>query len=158
MKDFDKISNDFREVTYILEDFAQSFDEEYLVQFGTDFEADTIDDTIYYTIAIVDKGAQTFRANFEKRFPVAKDFDIFTLSFLHELGHLETEWDMENDTQQRNKIRGLKDAEKYYNLHNEKIATDWAGEYLTDHYLTAKALEERCLKIIKRILEKYPDE
>jgi hypothetical protein len=158
MNAFEQIANDFQEVTSILEAFAQTFDEEYLVQFGSDFQADNMEETIYYTIAIVDEGAKSFRANFEKRFPVAKDFDIFTLSFLHELGHLETEWDMVDDIKQRNEIRGLKDSERYYNLHNEKIATDWAGEYLTDHYTTAKALENKCLKIIKQVWEKYPDE
>lgn len=157
MVSFKDVQAMFAEATYILDDFVKEFDEEYVVVMGSDFQADNIEETIYYAIAMMDEGAKSFRANFEKRFPVAKDFDIFTLSFLHELGHLETEWDMVDDTKERNKIKGEKDSEKYYALHNERIATDWAGEYLNDHYFTAKALEEKVLTAIKKVLDKIPD-
>lgn len=157
MTDFERIVNDFAEVTALLNGFVKDFDEEYTVAMGADFQADDTEETIYYAIAIVDEGATSFRANFEKRFPIAKDFDIFTLSFMHELGHLETEWDMVDDVQERNEIKGLKDSEKYYNLHNERIATDWAGEYLTAHHKTMKAWEEKILKVFKKVLDKYPD-
>lgn len=158
MTEFERITKDFAEVTALLNAFVHDFDEEYSVVMGTDFQADNIEDKIYYAIAIMDKGATSFKANFEKRFPVAKDFDIFTLSFMHELGHLETEWDMVDDTQERNEIKGLKDAERYYALHNERIATDWAGKYLTAHHEAMKAWEEKILKMFKKVLDEYPDE
>lgn len=157
MTDFDRTANDFAEVTALLNSFVKDFDEEYTVAMGTDFQADDTEETIYYAVAVMDEGAASFRTDFEKRFPIAKDFDIFTLSFMHELGHLETEWDMVDDMQERNEIKGLKDSEKYYSLHNERIATDWAGEYLTAHHETMKAWEEKILKVFKKVLDKYPD-
>jgi hypothetical protein len=157
MTTFERIANDFHTVTDLLNAFVQTFDEEYSVELGPDFEADDIEEKIFYAVAIMDAGATSFRANFIKRYPLCASFDIFTLSFMHELGHLETEWDTVDDTRERKKIKGLKDAEKYYALHNERIATDWAGEYLTENYDSMKAWESKILEAFKKILDKYPN-
>ena len=160
MTKIEMIEKDFEPVTAELAAFARTFDEEYSVQLGADFEA-VDDEMIVYAIAMSDEGATTFRADFIRRFPACADFDIFTLSFMHELGHLETAWDMVDDVKQREAIHAMTDKVKayrrYYALHNERIATDWAGDYLTEHHETMKAWEEKILRILKKVLDKYPD-
>ena len=154
---WEQIKQDFSPVTTILTAFAQKFDEEYSVELSSDWQADNISETIFWTFVMCESGAVSFRENFVRRFPVCADFDTFTLSFMHELGHLETEWDMVDDVKERNQIKGERDSEKYYNLYNERIATDWAGEYLTAHHDTMKTWEEKILEILKKVLDKYPD-
>ena len=73
---------------------------------------------------------------------------------MHELGHLETEWDMVDDTEERNKIT---DNATYFQLYNERIATDWAGEYLTDHKAEMQMLERQILTEIHKIWQSIPD-
>lgn len=150
----------FSPVTAILSDFVHTFDEEYSVEVGADFEA-VDDEKIVYAIAQVERGAESFRADFLRRFPVCAVFDIFTLSFMHELGHLETAWDMVDDVKQRNAINAMTDKAKadrrYYALHNERIATDWAGEYLTEHLVEMQEMEHKILGIFAEIWAKIPD-
>lgn len=156
-----EIRTDFAPVTDLLTDFVRSFDEEYSVELGSDFEA-VDDEKIVYAIAMIDEEARNFAENFVARFPACAVFDIFTLSFMHELGHLETAWDMVDDVAQRNKLRKMTDKKKacalYYRLHNERIATDWAGEYLTAHLGEMVGFEKKILGLLKKVLDKYPDE
>lgn len=156
-----QIRNDFAPVTDALSAFVRTFDEEYSVELGSDFEA-VDDEKIVYAIAMMDEEARSFAENFVSRFPACAVFDIFTLSFFHELGHLETAWDMVDDVAQRNKLRKMTDKKKacalYYRLHNERIATDWAGEYLTAHLAEMVELEKKILGLLKKVLDKYPDE
>ncbi len=155
-----EIRNDFSPLTDLLAAFVRTFDEEYSVELGADFEA-VDDEKIVYAIAMVDDGATSFRENFVKRFPACAVFDIFTLSFMHELGHLETSWNMVNDVAQRNAIHAMTDKvkayRKYYALHNERIATDWAGEYLTDHLVEMQEWEAKILAVLRSVWAKYPD-
>lgn len=160
MTAIEMIENDFAPVTETLSAFVRTFDEEYSVELGADFEA-VDDEKIVYAIAMMDEGATSFRENFVKRFPACGVFDIFTLSFMHELGHLETAWDMVDDVKQRKAIHAMTDKEKayrrYYALHNERIATDWAGDYLTAHLAEMLAFEKKVLEIFRKVLDKYPD-
>ena len=158
MTGFEKVTADFAPVTAVLTEFVQTFDVDYSVELAPDFEADNITDTIKYAVAMMESGAIAFRNNFIKRFPLCADFDIFTLSFMHELGHLETEWDMVDDTIKRIALHKSGDEEAYFNLHNEKIATDWAGEYLTENHDDMKNWEAKVLALLKEVLDTYPDE
>lgn len=145
---------DFAPITAELEKFVKTFDEEYSVALNSDFQSDSIEMRVYYTFAMIDKSAKAFRANFVQRFPACADFDVFTLSFFHELGHLEMDWASIDDANERNTI---KDDETYFALYNETIATDWAGEYLTEHHDEMKLWEEKILRMFKKVLDKYPD-
>jgi len=155
-----QIRKDFRPVTHALTAFVQTFDKDYSCELGADFEA-VNDEVVVYTIAMPDEGAVSFRNDFINRFPSCSDFDIFTLSFMHELGHLETSWDIVNDIKEREAIHRMKNKvkayRKYYALHNEKIATDWAGNYLTENHDEMKKWEKKILKALKKVLDKYPD-
>ena len=118
---------------------VKSVDEDYDCEMGSDFCVYLDEDLIHWSLLYRDECGTAFYNNFIKRFPRAKGFGLFTLSLLHELGHLETEWDMEDD------IAIDADAlsnEDYFALHNEKIATDWAGEYLITHYDEVFAFDE----------------
>jgi hypothetical protein len=144
----------FDSVTEVLADFVRTFDEEYTVALSGDFMADNIEECIYYAPMSPAESGEAFRQNFIKRFPVCKAFSLFMLSFMHELGHLETEWDMVDDTDERN---ATKDNETYFALHNEKIATDWAGEYLTDHFSEMVEFDRELLEILGDIWASIPD-
>ena len=156
------VAKDFVSVTRILNQFIRQFDPDYSCTVGADFEAWNNEYKIIYAIALPDACAISFQADFIRRFPQCADFNIFTLSFLHELGHLETEWDMIDDVTERIAIHHIKDQDlrdrKYYALHNERIATDWAGEYLTENHDEMKLWEEKVLAKIKKVLDKLIDE
>ena len=144
----------FATVTALLTDFVRMFDEEYTVELHTDFDANNITEIIGYAVAMPEASTKAFTENFIKRYPACKCFNAFTLSFMHELGHLETEWDMVDDTAERNEVT---DNETYFNLFNERIATDWAGEYLTENKEDMLMLEKQILTEIHKVWEKIPD-
>lgn len=144
----------FAPVTAMLNDFIQMFDEEYTVEFAHKFCADNIQEIVYYTVVLPKDSIDEFTTDFIKRFPACACFSEFMLSFMHELGHLETEWDMVDDTEERNAIT---DNATYFQLYNERIATDWAGEYLTDHKAEMQMLERQILTEIHKIWQSIPD-
>lgn len=160
MTNYEAIKADFEPITQELIAFVRAFDEEYTCELGSDFEA--VDDVkIMYAVAVLDYAAKSFYENFVQRFPACADFDIFVLSFMHELGHLETAWEMVDDCEEREIISAMNNIEKayrkYYALYNETIATDWAGEYLTAHHEAMKTWEKKILSMFKKVLDKYPD-
>lgn len=154
MTGFEKATALFAPVTALLTDFVQMFDEEYSVALQPKFEANITTEVIGYAVAVPEAATEAFVIDFLKRFPSCKCFHSFTLSFMHELGHLETEWDMVDDTDERNEIT---DNETYFTLHNERIATDWAGEYLTDHKDEMLMIEKQILTELHKVWEKIPD-
>ena len=144
----------FATVTALLNDFIQMFDEEYTVELAHKFCADNIQEVVYYTVVMPKDSVDEFTTDFIKRFPACSCFSEFMLYFMHELGHLETEWDMVDDTEERNKIT---DNATYFQLYNERIATDWAGEYLTEHKDEMQMLERQILTEIRKIWQSIPD-
>ena len=129
-----------------IQSFLLTIDEEYTCEMGKDFCAYTDLDMINWSIIYTDKSGINFYNNFINRFPIAKNFNLFTLSILHEIGHLETENEMYDDTNIN--IDKLTDNQ-YFALHNEKIATDWAGEWIENNFDKAKKINT----ILTNILE-----
>ena len=113
-----------------LNNLLEQIDEEYSAIQGDTFEADTEEDTIYFALT---NERDAFYEDFTSRFPLASAFEPFTLSVLHEIGHLETEAEAVDDIDERNAI--TTEAE-YFALYNEAIATDWAGFFIEDNYET----------------------
>lgn len=152
------IKRDFAPVTKALNAFVRKFDEEYSCTLGPAFEAIN-DEIIIYTVMVCDNTALSFRNDFIKRFPACADFNLFTLSFMHELGHLETALDTVNDIEERNEINAMSNRElaltKYYQLYNECLATNWAGQYLTKHHKDMKVWENKITKLFKKVLDKH---
>lgn len=149
-----EISKLFAPVTALLTNFVREINPEYSVALGADFAANMDEDCIYFAVAVAQASSDAFVENFVARFPECECFDMFLLSFMHELGHLETEWDMVDDTDLREEIM---DNETYFDLYNERIATDWAGEYLTDHLEEMKVLNDQILKTLCEIWQEIPD-
>lgn len=154
MTGFEKATALFAPVTALLTDFVQMFDLDYTVALQPKFEANLDTDVIGYAVAVPESATEAFVTDFLKRFPSCKCFHSFTLSFMHELGHLETECDMVDDTEERNTIT---DNETYFDLYNERIATDWAGEYLTENKEEMLMLERQILTELKKVWAKIPD-
>lgn len=118
-------------------DFVKEFFEDYHASIGLDFVCHLSECLIEYAIFTSKENNDSFYNNFIERFPKAKNFSVFTLSILHEIGHLETEDIMINDVDLRNKTLT---NEQYFNLFNEKIATDWAGDWINDNFKEAKKI------------------
>lgn len=111
-----------------INELLEQIDEEYSAIQGDIFEADTEEDAIYFTL---ENTKDAFYNDFINRFPMASAFEPFTLSVLHEIGHLETEDDIIDDTEERDAITT---EEQYFKLYNEAIATDWAGFFIEDNF------------------------
>ncbi len=122
-KELDKITN-------ILNDFLAPFD--CVAEPGTDFEYYTGSNTICFALTVSDKHETSFIKFAESLHPIHAD--IFLWSFLHELGHNQTEDDFEDDdTEYWDQVLRVKTDEEYYNIPQEYAATNWAGEYMEEH-------------------------
>lgn len=119
--------------------FLTEFDENYECEIGADFCAYPLDGIIEWSLLYVENGGKEFYENFVSRFPKAEGFNLFTLSILHEIGHLETVAHYECDTEIRKRTVN---SEDYFKLHNEVIATNWAGEWINNNYDYAVATDK----------------
>ena len=80
-----------------------------------------------------------------------EDISLFTWSFLHEVGHCMT-WNYLNKRTKnhceyvKRKIeRGSIDPLTYYGLSDEKIATDWAIDFVERNHKLVKAFDKNIL-------------
>lgn len=137
----------FNEINNIVDGFIKTFDTDYNSTVGQNFCSIIEDNTIEWTLVYVEKGGKSFYENFVSRFPSADGFNLFTLSVLHELGHLETQEDMVDDVDERLVITNDYD---YYALYNEQIATDWAGWWINSHYEDALMIDTLFTTIINK--------
>lgn len=99
-----------------------------------------------------------FSDHFRSICPTAKGFALVTLSLLHELGHFHTEREFEGYDRHTEliKIRNMYQtkAERdlaYFNLPDEKAATEWAIAWLQDpeHRKIAKRFEKKFFQCFK---------
>lgn len=125
--------------------FVHSIDEEYECRMGQTFCAFIDEDVVEWSLVYKEEGGKAFYENFVERYPKAKGFSLFTLCILHEVGHLETQDEMRDDTKARNRIKSHK---AYFNLFNERIATDWAGMWIDENYKAAVKLDDSFRSII----------
>lgn len=103
-------------------------------------------------------GAKVFRAYWTQKYPMLKGFSDVTLALLHELGHLETIDALHEDGYSRfermENLLYINDSGKgnfnllnfmYFNMRDEKAATHWAIEWLSDpeHRKLAKKFEKQ---------------
>ena len=88
-----------------------------------------------------DEEDKTFRANFVSRCPMARGFSNVTISILHEIGHYYTQEyiTLEYYAEVDNTF-----GEAYYDIEGERVATDWAIQWLqdSDHRKMAKRFEK----------------
>ena len=129
-------------ITNILNEFLEPFD--CTAEIGSDFCYNLSSNTINFTFLIIDKHEKTFNSFVKNLFPDIHA-DIFLWSFLHELGHHETEDDFEQEEWDEYMEITKKDIDDftYYNLPIEKAATEWAGNFMIEHENEVKILWNR---------------
>ena len=130
----------FENFNKIVNEIVAEFDMEYSAYLGEEFSVDIISNKVSYALVVPEQSTENFVADFVSRFPLAKNYNPFFLSLLHEIGHLETIDEMVDDIADRETID---DDFEYFNLFNERIATDWAGCWLQDNEKLAEKFNER---------------
>lgn len=134
---------------------------EFLSQFGV--KATLTDDFCYwhhknfieYTLFTTAKCTKDFMASVERCNPIVKA-DEFLWSLLHEVGHHYTMDSIDKDTYEeiweiKAEIeKGKIPAYKYYDLLDERLATEWAVKYANTHTEELSKFWEKCQdKILK---------
>lgn len=148
------LENWYDKINSVVNDFCKSIDEEYESRMGCEFCAVLPESTIEWSLIYTERNGEAFYNNFTERYPAAKDFSFFTLSILHEIGYLETEWEMDNDISIRN--TNLTN-EEYFNLFNERIATDWAGEWIENNYAAARCIDKKFTETLNEFYKEVLD-
>ncbi len=133
-------------INHFLNEFLLEFDVS--VCLGLDFGYSMSHHVIEYALAVTEKEDKFFMDNFHRLAPDIK-CDTFLISFLHELGHhmtmphlspedlhcqkivgeLQDELDEEGITEEKER----EIHQKYYNLPIEKVATEWAINYMREN-------------------------
>ena len=144
----DKQNSNLQKITNILNNFLEPF--ECTTEVDTDFAYYTASNLITYAFVLTDKHETTFINFTHTLFPEVKA-DIFLWSFLHELGHHETEDDFEDYEWEEylNKAPLIKNDYEYYNLPIEYAATYWAGKYMISHKDEIKNLWNQLMPLIQ---------
>ena len=97
-----------------------------------------------------------FRRCWVKEYPMIKGFATITLTLLHEVGHIETMYDVNYSNEQRDsdikEILETEDYDKYFFLPDERAATEWAINWLSnsENRKIAKSFEKEFFKCFKR--------
>ena len=131
-------------INKILENAFKDFEIDF--DLGSDFEYDTVNAVVYYTLIVEDTGGTIFLNNFNEMLN-GKTTNIFMASLLHEIGHHMTYiylTDKEVNACIKAKNQIIKDLDKenanieelmqrYFNLVDEYEATAWAVEYYTEN-------------------------
>jgi len=88
-----------------------------------------------------DKQDKLFRKDFIRRYNGARGFSNVTISVLHELGHWVTR--AEVDWEEYYILQDQVSGQEYFDLYGERVATDWAIQWLSipENRRKAKAFE-----------------
>ena len=124
----------FKDFNSLVNAIVNEIDTEYFAVLGDKFSVDITTNEIMYALVVPEQSTDNFVKDFVNRFPFAKDYNPFLLSLLHEIGHLETIDEMVDDIDEKNEID---DDFEYFNLFNERLATDWAGYWIEDNEILA---------------------
>lgn len=136
-----------------LEDNFENFEN---VGLGTDFFCYPNTAEIYVAVVALRDALDEFYNNLLTRTDV-DDISCFTWSFLHEVGHCMTWTYMNKRTHNhcrniKRKIeRGSIDTQTYYRLADEKMATDWAIDFVSHNHKLVKAFDKNVLQILTEI-------
>lgn len=140
-------------VEYLTE-FVKIFDTNYSVREAGEFEALLDEDviTVYkgFTLSDFYFISNMYRCEGGKDLPLLHPF---TWGFLHELGHLETVNEMENDVPVRLQMLQNDDSardsfEEYCQLHNERLANDWARDFVAENVEIARHFDRHITEML----------
>lgn len=139
----------------ILNKFLESFECE--AKLGSDFSYWYSDSLICFALAISESSDRDFQ-EFCRELQPELHCDTFLLSFMHELGHHETldEWDDDEYLDmkiQKEKINKMKVSQKeknfmYFNIPDERRATEWGLQYMMEHQTEITQLWDRLRQAI----------
>lgn len=160
MSKWGKIRHDFRKATKELNKFARLYAPKVKCRLDGEFSAEK-GKRINYSIVLSPKETKWFCEDFIRRYPAAKGLDAFTLSFLHELGHIVTWDDMIDDCAERVALAKKKSNYEtnmaYFKLYNERLATDWAGTFITENPTYIRDFEATILRKLEKAWRHYDD-
>lgn len=127
------------------------------VQFGSEFACYPMGSKIRYTLMTDVEQSMILSKVFEDE-GLVNHYDIFILSFFHELGHFETDdmWtDEESMRFERKKsiLNGnvAEDNFKYSYIEDEITATRWAIDYINSHENEISKLWQRVRELVFEI-------
>lgn len=83
----------------------------------------------------------------------------FIYSILHEIGHHMTLNQLTAEEYKEENIfrQIITENEAYFNLKAERLANDWAINYLSEHFEDCWKLQQKCFSIIRHYLKKMLD-
>ena len=123
------------------------------VDISTDFYCYPDTKEIFISVLAPATALDDFATNLAKRTDI-EDISLFTWSFLHEVGHCMT-WNYLNTRTKhhceyvKRKIeRGSINYLTYYRLADEKMATDWAIDFIEHNHKLVKAFDRMVLNEI----------
>lgn len=128
---------------FIIDNFFDDFEN---VELSTDFECYPDTKEIFIGFVAPKNAIDGFIENLYTRTDIY-DISDFTWSFLHEVGHCLTWHYMSKRTKHhcenvKRKInRGSIEPTIYYTLTDEKVATDWAIQYVSKNHKLVKAFD-----------------
>ena len=141
-------------LTAILNDYCKKFDLE--VFEDTDF-AFYRDGTITYTVVVTERFDRMFLNYCETNFPLIHA-PIFLWSLFHEIGHAMTDDEISDDVYDFcfNTKLGLngendEDTMTYFNLPDERTATEWGYYYMLNHEQEVSELWDRIRPLIQNL-------
>ena len=136
------------ELIDIMNEIVKSFNEDYSVVEGEEYSATLSTYVITYTPDVFLSDFYFIQEMYRRGGIEMPFLNPMTCSLLHEIGHLETEELMVDDTQLRNEYENSNDGaqesfERYCELYNEQIATQWAIFYILDNKEQVKEWDKR---------------
>lgn len=136
------------ELIDILNEIVKSFNGEYSVVEGEEYSATLSTYVITYTLNTFLSDIYFIQEMYRRGGIEMPFLNPMTCSLLHEIGHLETEELMVDDTQLRNEYENSNEGAqesfaRYCELYNEQIATQWAIFYILDNKEQVKEWDKR---------------
>jgi hypothetical protein len=143
------------ELLELCDDFVNEIDD-FEINLNTDFFCFPTTNEIFISVLANANSIQEFRENLYSRTDV-HDISEFTWSLLHEVGHCQT-WHIMNDRTinrckhiKRKIERGSIPTTVYYGLTDERIATDWAINFVKENYDEVQAFDVEALTLLTKI-------
>lgn len=141
-------------LTAILNEYCKKFDLE--IFDDTDF-AFYRDGTISYTVVVTERFDRLFLNYCETNFPLI-NAPIFLWSLFHEIGHAMTDEEIDDETYDFcfNTKLGLdgendEDTITYFDLPDERRATEWGYYYMLNHEQEVSELWDRIRPLIQNL-------
>ena len=144
-------------------EFINDIDDFEDVTLGLDFSCFPTTNEIQIAVIASAVSVDDFRTNLYSRMQV-RDISEFTWSLLHEVGHCQTWCQMNNRTVNhckniKRKIeRGSLPRTMYYDLTDEKIATDWAIRFVNRNHEIVKEFDYQITRMLDKFYQENLDE